>query len=220
MSVHLTEEQQVEQLKKLWDDYGNIIAALIFVVALGITGYHWWQKRQHNINIQASSLYETMLSAEQAEKFKDSELFASRLLKEHGSSTYADFARLILAKHAADKGKADEAATILERVSENAVSEQLRSLARVRLARVQLVQGQANKALATVELVKDPAFASLTAEVRGDAYTALKQYAEAKAAYETVLAKTGEHQFSHQFTNMKLQVLPAPTAANSGRRTA
>lgn len=218
MSVHLTEEQQVEQLKKLWDDYGNIFATLILLVALGITGYHWWQNRQHNIRIQASSLYETMLMAEQAEKFKDSELFAGHLIKQHGHTTYADFARLLLAKHAADKGKSDEALAILTKVTKNAASKQLKNLARLRLARVQLVQGHAKQALASANQVQDPAFASLAAEIRGDAFTALKQYEQAKVAYQKVLDKTGTHQFSHQFTNMKLQVLPTTSAAQQGRR--
>ena len=48
MSVHLTEEEQLENLKRWWKDYGKLIIAAVVICVAGYFAVTGWQdhKRQ------------------------------------------------------------------------------------------------------------------------------------------------------------------------------
>jgi predicted negative regulator of RcsB-dependent stress response len=85
-----------------------------------------------------------------------------------------------------------EAATRLERVMKGSDDPQLQLVARVRLARVQIAQGNADAALATLGAVDPGAFAARFDDVRGDALHVKGDRAAALAAWQKAEAASSD----------------------------
>jgi hypothetical protein len=62
------EEVRREQLKKLWDRWGNYIVALAFLVVLGIAGWRGWEWWEAKKSQEAGAAFEAALLLAQAGK--------------------------------------------------------------------------------------------------------------------------------------------------------
>ena len=93
-------------------------------------------------------------------------------------------AGLLAAKVQYEKGKTDESRAALVWVVDNAVDDEYRALARLRLAGVLLDAKQYDEALKQLDPVVQGPFAALAADRRGDILQAQGKTAEAKAAYQ------------------------------------
>src|SRR5690606_35514151 len=90
---------------------------------------------------------------------------------------------------------------------ENTADRDLNRIARLRLARVMIYQGQPEQAL---ELLNTPdlgPFAAQYSEVQGDAYFALGDNDAARQAYEEALFAAGAEWVNRGFVEMKLESL-------------
>jgi predicted negative regulator of RcsB-dependent stress response len=106
-------------------------------------------------------------------------------MKDHfGRTAFAEQAGLLAAKVQLDKGKADEARATLEWVAANAVEDEYRVIAKLRLAGVLLDQKKYDEALKQLPADAGKAFEGLVADRRGDILQAQGKKDEAKAAYE------------------------------------
>ncbi len=90
------------------------------------------------------------------------------LRQDHGSSPYADQADLLAARSLVETSELGKAVERLTRVMKDSRDEQLHLVARLRLARVQLAQGNPDIAMATLDGAAAGAFAARFDEVRGD----------------------------------------------------
>ena len=61
MSVYMTEEEQLESIKKWWKRYGNIVSVCLSVVLITVAGFRYMQWHQTKITQQASITYEKMM---------------------------------------------------------------------------------------------------------------------------------------------------------------
>lgn len=177
MAEHLTEEEQIESMKRWWDDNGK---STLVGIALAVTGYFGWgayeDKQQAAAEAAASSYQSLMQSLNSAPEGQalsaDQQATAQHLAKalkaEHGSSLYAAQAALFMAKQAVNADDLETAATELQWVLDSNVEQPLLLLSRARLARVQLAQQAFDAALATASDVDSGAFKSAFAEIRGD----------------------------------------------------
>jgi predicted negative regulator of RcsB-dependent stress response len=105
------------------------------------------------------------------------------LEREHPGSPYVDQGRLLAARIYVDEGALDKAAGELASIAEHSKDSELALVARLRLARVQIAQGKAESALATLGAAQNGAFAGRYHEVRGDAYYAKGDKAAALREY-------------------------------------
>jgi predicted negative regulator of RcsB-dependent stress response len=197
-----TEEQQVEAIKRFWKENGT---ALIVGAVLGLGGLYGWRfytdKQIETKELASVAYQETIenLSAEQG--FSQGQAF----LDEKSDSGYAYLMALELAKKAVDSDDLAEASKQLEFVVNNATTLTVKSVAQVRLARVQVEQGLLDDALATAEQVKDEAFASASQEIKGDVYVAKQMFDKARAAYSAAI----ESNDNDPMLKMKLDNLTA-----------
>ncbi len=113
-----------------------------------------------------------------------------------------------------EKGQADLARRNLQWVAENAVDDDLRSVARLRLAGVMLEAKQFDDALKQLEGAKSPAFAGLVADRRGDVHLAQGKTAEARTAYEAAFKGLDERVSYRQLVEAKLTALGVSPAAS------
>lgn len=183
MAAHLTEEEQLEALKRWWKQYGNALLVALAVVAAGFFGWNQYKKHQQRQAEAASSAYAKMMEAEG----EAAGAAAKSLIEEFDGSLYADFARFEEARLAVEAGDLDTARQRLQQVADKAADRQLRPLARLRLAKVLAAQGDIDAALKQLEGEVPGAFVSAYAEAKGDLFMAQSRLSDARTAYESAL---------------------------------
>jgi predicted negative regulator of RcsB-dependent stress response len=110
---------------------------------------------------------------------------------------------LEMTQQAIERKDLDEAVKQLEFVVSNAKLSAVQSIAQLRLARIQIEQGEFELALASADKVSDQAFIAQSQEIRGDVYLAQQLFDKARAAYSAAL-ETNERD---QVLKMKLDNL-------------
>jgi predicted negative regulator of RcsB-dependent stress response len=211
-----TEEEQVEALKRWWQENGrSTIAAVVLALAAGF-GWQGWQEHRKQEAENASVAYEEMLnamreSAAQADLGRLKTL-AQRVKSDYGSTAYAQFAGMHLARLAVSEGDLATAEQELRWVLTQNPDPELRLLAELRLARVRTAQGEPRAALDILTAESAGAYEPAYAEAEGDAWLELGETGKAIAAYEKAvsLAAAGNIGASEGL-RLKLQALtPVP----------
>ena len=216
MSVHLSEEEQLENLKRWWAENGK---STIIMVVLAITGYFGWEgwKAQQIANIhEASASYQSLMQAvavEPGQKLNEERLatvthLVTELKDNHSSNLYASQAALFQAKFAVENRDFEQAANELQWVIDQNVDEALTLLSRSRLARVKIAQQDYSGALKVASDNDDNGFRATFAELRGDILLLQGKPNEARAAYGLALENLGpDDEGRHQFIQIKLNNL-------------
>ena len=221
MSVHLTEEEQLEVLKRWWRDYGKII--LIAVIAAVVSYFAWttWQDKNNAKKESASTQYDALiklLSVEPDKKLSEADkntaaTIASELKEKNGKGLYAQSAAFYLAKAAVDSGDLDKAVTELQWILSSKPDIATAQLAHLRLARVFIAKAAYKEAEAQLSEEPSKAFASEYAEVRGDLLKAQGNKEAAATAYKKALETSDPQQQERAMVlQMKVDELKTPLA--------
>lgn len=191
MDDYLSEREQIDKVRR-WvrENAPWAIAGILLGVGLlvGWQQYQGWQQRQ---SLTASEKYNQTLEALSRGDRDAANNLARQLKNDYERTPYADLAELALARFYVEDGKLPEAAKYLEAVMNTSKDEELKLVARLRLARVQRAQGNFDAALATLNGANAGGIAPAFAEVRGDVLYDKGDRAGALAAYrEAATAKT------------------------------
>lgn len=221
MDVYLTEDEQIEKIKQLWNKYGNSLLTALLIVAVVIFAYHWWQERKIGISTQASELY--MHLSGKPDKQQNGEAFgkspnyfiADTLWKKYPDSPYAWDASLLLAKMAVSDKKYDTAIENLKWVETNSKDIRMKQIARLRIAHILYSLNKDQAALQELKVVDDPTFKPLIESLRGDIYQAQNDYKKASAAYKEALLNLPKETLTHIVVQMKLENLHHNSSAKS-----
>lgn len=183
-----TDEEKVEAIKKWWKENGVAVVAGITLGLIAIFGWRFWSDYRDNIASQASSAFEQLLASARSGR-ADAVAKQSEILDEDYASTpYATLGALVAAKVLYEKGDSVAAIAKLEQVVTTAPDPALSRLAALRLARIQIADGQLDAAAATIEAHDDsPDFTGDFAAVRGDLAAARGDFAAARSAYEKAI---------------------------------
>lgn len=221
MSVHLTEEEQIEIFKRWWKENGKAVVIAIVAAVVAYFAFTAWKEKQHSKAESASGQYEAMLkliNVEQGKTMSDAdrttaEHIAGELKKNFSDSLYAHSASFFLAKLAVDKGDLDTAAKELQWVLAAKPEVATAQVAHIRLAKVLLAKASYDEASAQLKDEPSKAFASEYAEVRGDILLAQGNKDAALTAFEKAVAGLDPQQQERQMIlQMKIDNLKAPTA--------
>ncbi|MBL8199389.1 MAG: tetratricopeptide repeat protein [Chromatiales bacterium] len=183
----LTEDQQAERVKGWLLQNGVFLVAGVVLGLGGLFGWNQWNRYQERKAEEASAVYTGFLQAVRASQLEQAEAGMATLAAEFGSSPYADQGRLAMARLYLDQGKADKAAENLRQVTATATSDEIRNIARLRLARVLIFQEKYDEALKALVEPRSRAFAPAFHDIRGDVYYAMGKQAEARSEYEQAL---------------------------------
>jgi predicted negative regulator of RcsB-dependent stress response len=185
VSEYLSDKEQWEQIRTWVRENGLWVVAGVALAAAGLQGWRWWQGHLDARGAQASAAYTRMIEA--LEKGDRTQAFVQlgQLERDYPSSPYADQGKLLAARVYVDGKELDKAAHELETVATGSKDRELALVARSRLARVEIAQGNPDAALATLSAVEPGAFAARYHEVRGDAYYAKGDRAAALREYRS-----------------------------------
>ena len=187
MPLDLEEQEQLDQLKAFWQKYRNLITGVLTVALFAYaaySGYGWWRNSQA---LEASKLYETMISAVAKGDQEQTLRAANDLQKDFARTPYAAMSSLIAARIAADAGDSAKAIDYLRWASKNASNDGYLALAKLRLVTQLIEQGGEKDFAEADQILKETplaGFEALWLERRGDWYLAQKKNAEAKKSYE------------------------------------
>jgi predicted negative regulator of RcsB-dependent stress response len=187
---YLTDDEQLEHVKRLTAEYGPWMLGAILLGLAFVFGFRYYEGYRNERAMQAASRFTSMASALQHNDRSQARQIADGLIKDFANSPYADQAKMTLARLAVDDGQDANAIPPLTQVMENSKDSELRHVARLRLARVLIDQGKPDDAIKT--LSDEPgAFAARYHEVRGDAYYAKKDLQRASTEYKAALGESG-----------------------------
>ncbi len=209
MADHLTDEEQVEALKKWWSENGrSVVGGVVLGLAL-VGGWRGWQYYEQTRAENAGAQYDGLLVAVESKQPEKAAQASERLRADYDDTAYASLAALHVAKLKLEAGDRAGARAQLEWVKAQAPDPALRQIAGVRLARILIDAGELDAAAGLLDAAPRDAFAPELAELRGDLARARGDLDAARAAYEEGLAgRSG----GAAVLRMKLDDLPPPGA--------
>ena len=220
MAYDLEEQDQLEDLKAWWKQWGNTIAGIVIAASvgvIGVQGWRWWTQQQ---TAQAAAIYDAVnagVRANDAAKAKDA---MAQLTDKYAGTGYTPRAALLLAAQLFENGDAAGAKAQLAWVIDKSSEDELKQIARLRLAEILLDEKQYNEALRVLDAKLDPPFAGVYADARGDVLAAAGRTEEARNEYQTALAQLDPQSNYRNFVQLKLDAIPqaagAPAKAGTG----
>ncbi len=187
MSVYDSDEEQVEALKKWWNENGRSILAGMVLGLGAVFGWQAWSQHQDDMAAQASLRYEKMSQAVQVGNIESALKQGEMIISEWPDSSYAAFTALDLAKIKLEQGDADEAKVQYEWVLAHAKDSSLKQLARLRMARILLDKNDLDGAEALAAQADRDNFIGEFAALRGDIARVRKDFGAARTAYQDAL---------------------------------
>ncbi|CAA0102103.1 Uncharacterised protein [Halioglobus japonicus] len=199
MEPYNTEEEQVEALRRWWNENGRSTVAIIVLALAGGFGWQAWQARSIGQQEQASELYQALLrtveTPESSQAAQGVEL-AEQLKNEFSGTQYAQFAALQLAAMAVSNGDLAGAEEQLRWVLGKAASgSDTAQIAQLRLARVLAAAGATDQALDILMNADPGPYGASYAVAQGDILLAAERPDEARTAYNlamTIVASGGQ----------------------------
>ncbi|MBT8122552.1 MAG: tetratricopeptide repeat protein [Gammaproteobacteria bacterium] len=182
-----TEDQQLEDLKKWWKENGSSIitgVVLGLAVLFGTRSWFTWQERTAQ---NASVIYSVMMREAQSGDASVASENAATLIADFSGTPYASIAALLLARYRIEDNELDAAKSQLQWVLDNESSDEIRTTASVRLARVLVSLADYDGALALLDEIEADGQQGLVSEVRGDIYTLRGDNQQAVDAYSEAL---------------------------------
>ena len=207
----LSEKEQIEKMRTWWSDYGLYVIGGVVLGAAILFGINYYQTQKVETEIAASVHYDEVAEHVVNGDLDAAEASAAKLDSEFGNSTYAAQSKLAMSRLYMDKNRDEDAAQALRELLEMSGFENLKHIARVRLAKILLYQGKPEDVLSLLEGQANAAFAARYAEELGDAYVALGRYEEARASYQAALGEA-QPTVDQGLIQLKLMDLPAAAA--------
>ena len=183
-----SEREQVEALRKWWKENGKTTIVGIVLGLGSVFGWTSWQTHQQVQMELASQRYQSLVETAAQNAHQEVSQQAASLLADFPGSGYAALASLVAAHSALTRKELAQVKEQLSWVVNNASNEQIKDLARLRLARLALNESDYASALAYLDAIKGSSYANLAAEVRGDAQVAQGQVPAARETYQSVIA--------------------------------
>lgn len=204
MADYASDEEQLEALKRWWKDNGTSLLTGVVIVLAVYFGIGRFQDSQVATAGQASDLYqqlsdlavENMTTAISADALLAAQNVYSQLKSDHADSIYTRYAALLMARFQVERNELDKAAAELQWIIDNPdlgfmreADPELFVIARLRLARIKLAQGEPQAALQLIQAQPVGAeFVPGYAEVEGDIHMALGDRDAARSAYQKAFA--------------------------------
>ncbi len=205
MAAHLEEQQELDDFKYFWKNWGRWLFALLIAAALGYLGYIIYKDHKISQNREAAEVLAQMV--DKAQSKADSKQINADLLKlqqDYPDTVPAAQATMMVAATEFDAGRYDTAAGHLNWVLSNQKAPLIQALAAQRLAVVLLQQKKYDAAIAALSTKVEADFEPLLLETKGDVYAAQNKAKEAAQSYQQALEKLPKDAIERELLQMKL----------------
>ncbi|OQW93131.1 MAG: hypothetical protein BWK79_12760 [Beggiatoa sp. IS2] len=188
MDPYKAEQEQIEDIKAWWRENGtSVVAGILLGIAL-LYGWQAWQKYTQNKADANSFAYEQLLSSLEQGQIDKARAVAGTLLSEESNTLYAALSALNLARQDLEEGKIDASHAHLQWVLDQKFSPELTHIARLRKARLFIVQEQFDKAQILINGIEVGKFKGSYAVIQGDMALAQGKIDAARTIYTSALA--------------------------------
>lgn len=209
MAYDLQEQESLDELKAWWEKWGNVTLSAVTVVCLAFAGYNgmkWYDRHQAEEASLAYSSLQTAIASQQEVASVDK--IVNTLIEEVGSTVYGPMAALSASKYFDEKGEIAKSETLLKWVINDSKHEEYQTVARLRLAGIQLDRKQFDDAIANLKDAKPTEKQmGLIQDRLGDAYFAKNDLKSARSAWQEAIKHPMEPSLLG-FVQLKLQALP------------
>lgn len=202
--------EQSERVKKWLQENGGAIL-LGLVLAFGsLFGFKQYQLWDANKDRQASAEYEVMLQYLEQDDMDSAVANFETLKTEFADSAYTPLAAMQMAKARIEASQTDLAIGLLQLAMEKGEPAPLRTVARLRLARVYVDLGRSEEALALLDgAASENGFEALFAEIRGDVARDQGRMDDAANFYQAALDSLESGTGNRAYLQIKLDSLKA-----------
>ncbi len=219
--LDLEEQEQLDQLKHYWKQYGNMITWVLIVVLGAYAGWNFYQYWQRSQAQQAAAMYdEVERVVKSADAAKVDRVFGD-IKDKFGSTTYAQQAGLLVAKQYYATGKPDAAKAALIWVADKSSDPGYQAIAKLRLAGI-LMDGKAfDEALKQLGGAFPADFEALVADRKGDILLLQGKKSEAVTEYGKAYKRFDERTEYRRLVEVKLNSLgvdPKGAVAPEGKK--
>ena len=187
MDEYMNEQEQWEFVRTWVRQNVLWVVAGVALAAGGLWGWQDFQAHKEAELVAAGDQYQKLVDAFGKNDRATVITLADKLAAEHPHTGYAAQGQLAAARMQVENNELAAAEARLIQVRDSTADPELALIVRMRIARLQIEQHQADAALATLAAAEPGAFAARFAEVRGDALLAkgdrdgaLKAYREAQ----------------------------------------
>lgn len=211
--LDLEEQEQLDQLKHFWAQYGNLITWVLIAVFGSFAAWNGWNYWQRTQATKAAALYDEI---DRAAAARDADKMARALAdmqERFAGSTFAAQGALLAGKTLFEAGQPDAARAALGWVSDKSSDEAYQAIARLRLAGLDIEAKAYDQALKTLEVPMPKAFEALAADRRGDVYLAQGKTEEARQQYEAAWRAFGPRADYRNLVGVKLASLGVDTTS-------
>lgn len=180
----LEEQEQLDQLKHFWKQYGNLITWILIAVMAVYAGWNFYNYWQRNQATQAAALFDELERSVQTSDGTRIERVFADMKDRFGSTTYAQQSGLLVARQYVSAGKMDDAKAALGWVAQQSSDAGYQAVAKLRLAAILMDAKDLDGAAAQLSGSFPASFEALVADRKGDLLVLKADKAQARAEYE------------------------------------
>ena len=210
--LDLEEQEQLDQIKHFWTQYGNAITWLLIAVLGGFAAWNGWNFWQNRQAVQAAALFDEVQGASQANDAERLKRALADMRASFPKTTFASQASLLAARSFQEAGDAASSREALQWIVDNGREPAYQAVARLRLAALDLAAGDFDKAMAWLNSPMPAAYESLAADRRGDVLLAQGKPEEARSQYEAAWRSMTEQAEYRRLVEVKLASLGVDVA--------
>ena len=189
--LDLEEQEQLDQLKHFWKQYGNLITWALIVVLGTFAAWNGYQLWQRNQSVQAAAMFDEIEKVVQGGDAQKIERAFSDMKDRFAKTVHTQQAGLMVAKVSYEGNRVDAAKATLKWLVENASDPGYASIARLRLSALLIEEKNYAEALKLVATGISDEFSALSADRKGDIHVlqgnkpdAIKEYSKAYYTFD------------------------------------
>lgn len=204
MEINTTDQDEIEQIKKWWNENGTSLVIGVSVGLMILFGWKAWNNYIDSQGMAASQYFEQMQGALIQGDSEKASTIGDQLLNQYSGTVYAANGALGLAAMQVKAGDGAAARVHFQWVLENSNFESPRQLARLGIARTYLNEGDTAQALKHLNAGDSSIYRAHYSEVKGDALTKQGDKAAAQTAYLTALQAMDSMDQRRELVEIKL----------------
>lgn len=205
--LDLEEQEQLDQLKHFWKQYGNPITWLLIVVLGSVAGWNFYQYWQRSQASQAAVMFDELGRAAAAGDSAKLDRVFGDMKERFGSTVYSQQAGLIAAKQYYSAKSIDSAVGALTWVADQSTDAGYQAIARLRLADILAEKKSTDEALKVLSGSFPVGFEALVADRKADILLIQGKNKEATVEYQKAFNSFGDRTEYRRLVEIKLNAL-------------